>query len=297
MKILISGGSGFFGWNLTEKASASHQVAFSCFRHAVKHKGAVPVELDLRKRDRVFEIVKSFQPEAVIHTAALTDADYCEEHRELAKDINEGGTKNLAEAVEEVKGKLIFCSTDLVFDGSRGHYKETDPVNPLNFYAGTKVRAEEIVREISSDYLIARVSIIYGWGSPFSHSFTDKLFERLRSGNEAVLFKDQIRSPIHTDNLSEALLEIAINDVKGVLHLAGSERINRYDFGRRFAKTFDLDAGLIVEGSLAKHDLTAKRPKDCSLDASKAETALKTRFFGIDEGLNRMKNSGGHSFE
>lgn len=295
MRILISGGSGFFGWNLTKKASGSHQVVFSYFSHAVKLKGAVPVELDLRKRDRVFEIIKSFQPEAVIHTAALTDVDYCEENRELARDINENGTRNLAEAVEEGKGKLVFCSTDLVFDGNRGHYKETDQVNPLNFYAGTKVRAEEIVREVSSNYLIARVSIIYGWGSPFSRSFTDKLLERLQSGNEAVLFRDQIRSPIYTDNLSEALLEIAEGDIKGVLHLAGSERINRYDFGKRFAETFNLDTGLIMEGSLAKHDLTAKRPKDCSLDASKAEAALRTHFFDIDEGLNRMKDSGGHS--
>jgi dTDP-4-dehydrorhamnose reductase len=294
MKILITGGSGFLGWHLTGRASQSHQVFASFFHHPVKFKKAESIPLDLRKRDDVLKTVSLCRPQAVIHTAALTDVDFCEENQELARKVNVDGTRYLAEAAEEAGARLVFCSSDMVFDGRKGFYKETDRVHPLNFYGRTKVQGEEIVREVCSDYLIARVSIIYGWGSPFYRSFADKLLEGFRAGKEAVLFKDQVRTPIHTDDLSEALLEIAGKDIKGLLHLGGSERISRYDFGRRFAEKFDCDLKLVKEGSLSGHHLKAERPEDCSMDVTKAEAVLGRRFMNIDEGLNRMKKCGRH---
>lgn len=285
------------GWHLTGSAAQSHQVIASFFHHPVTFERAESVRLDLRSRDDVLKTVTSFRPQAVIHTAALSDVDFCEENRELSRQVNVDGTRYLAEAAEESSAKLIFCSSDMVFKGNEGFYKETDAVHPLNFYGRTKVRGEEIVKEICSDHLIARVSIIYGWGSPFYRSFADKLLESFRTGREAVLFKDQIRTPIHTDDLSEALLETAVRNIRGLLHFGGSERISRYDFGRRLAEKFGFDTELVKEGTLSGRCLKAERPKDCSLDTTKAEAILERRFMSIDDGLSLMEKTGGISLE
>lgn len=293
MRILITGGSGLLGWNLAKAAASLHEVIITYFHHPIELKGVSSFFLDIAKRSSVLDFIKLHRPEVVIHTAAISNADLCEENREIAEKTNLEGTRYIAEAVEEIKAKLVFCSTDLVFDGKKGFYKETDQVNPLNYYAETKVKGEESVKETCSHYLITRLSIIYGWSNHMNRGFTDILLESLESKKEVVLFEDQFRSPIHTLNLSEALLEIVGRDIKGFLHLGGRERISRYEFGRRFAGRFNLDEGLIIKGSYEGYGLSAKRPKDCSLDISRAKKILNTPFMDIDEGLSHMRKDFG----
>jgi len=294
MRILITGGSGLLGWNLSKIASCNHQVIISYFKHPVELPDLCSVLLNIINKSEVKKLIKFYRPEVIIHTAALTNVDFCEENKEITKKTNVNGTRNIAEAVEEINGKLIFCSTDLVFDGKKGNYREEDEVNPLNYYAETKVKGEEIIRKICSNYVIARISIIYGWSNNINKGFTDNLLENLKSKKKVFLFQDQFRSPIYAVNLSEALLEIAKRDITGIIHLGGKERISRYEFGRKFARKFHLDTELIIEGSFMEHDLIGTRPKDSSLDISKAKAILKTRFIDINEGLNCMKETLSH---
>lgn len=261
MRILITGGSGLLGWNLSKIASCNYQVIISYFKCPIKLPGLSSVSLNIINRSEVNKVIKFYRPGVIIHTAALTNVDFCEGNKEITEKTNVDGTRNIAEAVEEINGKFIFCSTDLVFDGQKGNYKEDDEVNPLNYYAETKVKGEEITRKICSNYVIARISIIYGWSNNINRGFTDTLLENLKAKKKVLLFQDQFRSPIYAVNLSEALLEIAKRDIRGVIHLGGRERISRYEFGKKFARKFNLDTGLIIEGSFMKHDLTGKRTK------------------------------------
>jgi dTDP-4-dehydrorhamnose reductase len=304
LKLLIIGGSGLLGYKVAELAVEEFGTFATYNFRSAELQGCNFFKLDKCDRSATITLTKKIKPDIVIDTAALHNVDYCETHHDEAWKINVEGTRNVADACKETSAKMVFVSTDYVFDGKKGFYTEEDVPNPLHFYAKTKLEGETIVKEADIDYVIARTSVIYGWNpselaglrssSGKSMNFVIWTLNELRKGEEIKIVTDQYSSPTLADNLAEALLALSKSPRRGVYHTAGKTCINRFDFAKKIAETFDLNGSLIkpVTSNVIKQ--VAERPKRCCLDVSKAEKELGVKFLTLEEGLTKMKTKMEH---
>ena len=229
------------------------------------------------------DLIRSLKPGYIILTAAMTNVDQCEVDREGAWKANALGPKNVASAARDIGAKLIYVSTDYVFDGELGMYREDDPTSPINCYGESKLAGERLIQEILEDCIVARASVLYGW-NPSRLNFVTWVVDQMKKGNRINIVNDQYTSPTPASNLAEMIL--SIKDQTGVFHTCGSERINRYDFSVKIAKAFHLDESLINPIASDRLCWKARRPKDSSLDTSKVFRFAKP--LNVKEGLNAM---------
>ena len=289
-KLLITG-SGLLGSNIVPVAAKDFEV-FATYRHHTKQ---IPrcrlMPLDIRNRQQVDSLLAEIKPALVIHTAALVNVDYCQEHAEEAWVTNTEGTENVAIAAREAGAKLVYISTDSVFDGKKGMYNEQDEPNPVNVYARTKLEGEERVSCHLADSIIVRTAF-YGWNPIVNKnlSLAEWVVRNLREGKPLPLFTDVFFSPVFVINLAEVLLEMYQHDLAGVFHVGGSERCSKYAFGRDIAEAFGLDRKLIEPISIEQAKLKAPRPKDVSLNVSKASGAINTTLLDVREGIARFRD-------
>ena len=210
-----------------------------------------------------------------------------EEHRKEAFHINATATEVLAESVERIGGRFVYVSSDMVLDGAKGHYSEEDEARPINYYGHTKLAGERFVADLCSRFVVARSALIYGTPleSTSSNSFSKRILEKAKVGEEIPLFTDQYRSPILVQDLAAALIELADNDFNGMIHLGGKDRVDRYTFGLRLAEVKGFNSSLLKPYSMLDVSLPAKRPQDVSFNTEKAESLLKTCLHGYIEGI------------
>ena len=292
-QLLITGGSGFLGWNLAKYAANKYDTYFTYCQHPTKIQGCQEYHLNLQEPDEIEDVLGEIQPEVIIHTAALANADICEKRRSIAHDINVTGTRHLAECAEDIGARFIYISTDLVFDGQQGNYVETDMPKPCNYYAETKLLGEKVVKEISSDYLILRLALMYGNSNGKNSCFTDWLKKGLGQQKSVKLYTDQFRSPLFVKDGARALLELMESPAKKELfHLGGKERLNRYDFGKQFAELFNYDAQYLIPAAMHEVNSSAKRGADCSLNAKKIQKLLSFQLSDVKTGLQAMQQNG-----
>ena len=285
-KLLITGASGLLGKKIVELAQNDFTITPI---HKTRPLHSSSVKLDVTESLAVLNLLNKLEPDVVIHTASETNVDKCEIEKEHAWKINAEGTRNLAEACQNVNAKLVYVSTDYVFDGEKGMYTEEDKPNPVNYYGVTKLEGEKQVIEQCKNYAILRTSVLFGW-HPWKQNFATWIINKLKQQQEIMVVEDHYNTPTLADNLAEMAVEIAKNDLQGIYHASGSERISRYEFGKRIARTFNLDPDLIRPVKMSQ--LTAwiaKRPRDSSLNTDKIQKQLKTKPLNITEGLNKMK--------
>jgi len=281
---VVTGSSGLLGRRLVSVLSGEYEV-MGIDRYVPE--GQKDLAVDITQRERTLESIVGMGPSVVVHTAAETDVDRCETERDLARRINVEGTANIADACVEVGAKLIFVSTDYVFDGNKGNYAETDEPNPISFYGITKHEAEQIAASTSPNSLIIRTSVLYGW-HPVKLNFVTWILKGLRDRQTLRVVYDHINSPTLADSLARAIHKAIERNSQGMLHIAGSERISRFDFARRVASRFDLDESLLIPVQMKDLNWVARRPRDSSLDVGKAEKELGIELLGVDEGLEEM---------
>ncbi len=290
MKLLVTGASGLFGSRFAELAEKEGHEVFSGYsKDKVTH--GTPVQFDVAEQSQVAEAFSKACPDVVVHAATLTDVDKCELNRELAWKINVEGTRNVAEAAKAAGAFLVYVSTDYVFSGEKGHYKETDVPNPINYYGVTKLRAEQIVQETIKNCCIARTCVIYG-ASPAAGkvNFALWLINNLKAKNTVPIVTDQWISPTLNTSLAQMMLEIVERRLTGVYHLSGATRVSRLEYVTQLAEVFGL--GTDVVKPVKATDITswiAKRPKDSSLDTSKAQQALRCKPLELGEALALLK--------
>jgi dTDP-4-dehydrorhamnose reductase len=232
--------------------------------------------------------VMEIRPDVIIHTAALTNVDYCEENREQTWKINVEGTRNLAEIAEKTGSYLIYISTDSVFDGKKGLYKEEDKPNPQNYYAKTKLEGEKVLQKYDLEYAVIRTSI-FGWNIQNKLSLAEWILEGLKNKRVLTMFKDVFFSPILVNNLAEAIVEIYQRNLQGVWHVAGVEKCSKLHFAYKIAEIFGLDDTNIKPISVDESNLKAKRANDLSLDVGKAVKKLSVKLLDVEGGLIWMK--------
>ncbi len=278
-ELLVIGG-GLLGRAVAKASRESFRTALTYNSHPLQMEGCATYPMDITGR---VDLIRSLKPEYIVLTAAMTNVDGCEEDRQGAWKANALGPKNVASAAKDLGSKLIYVSTDYVFDGERGMYREDDQTSPINYYGESKLAAEGFVREICQDSLIARTSVLYGW-NPAKQNFVTWAMEEMKKGNRINIVNDQFTSPTLSSNLADMIL--AIKDQTGVFHTCGSERINRYDFSIKIAKAFCLDESLINPITSNHLSWKARRPMDSSLDTSKVSRFTKP--LNVEEGLNAM---------
>ncbi len=234
--------------------------------------------------------MQEIKPDAIVHAAALTDVDRCERERDLANAVNYRATKTVAKCANDLGAFLIYVSTDYVFDGKKGMYREDDTPKPINFYGYTKFKGEQAVRELLSDYLIVRGSVIYG-STPSSGkvNFALWILNALKGGKLVGVTVDQFVSPTLNTNLADMIMECLERRLTGTIHLAGATRLSRFDFASELCREWSLNPSLINPVEMNKMNWYAPRPRDSSLDVTKAASILKNAPATITQSLNILK--------
>ncbi|MCW4047193.1 MAG: dTDP-4-dehydrorhamnose reductase [Candidatus Bathyarchaeota archaeon] len=289
MRLLITGASGLFGSKFAEIAATKKYEVYAGYLRDRPSCG-VPIQFDVSDKNQVDMAFKKISPDVVVHAAALTDVDKCELNKKLAWKINVEATKNIVEAAKRSYSFLVCISSDYVFNGKTGFYRETDRPDPINYYGFTKLSAEGLVKNLR-EYCIVRASVIYG-STPAAGkiNFVLWLFNKLKRNEQLNVVTDQWNSPTLNTNMAEMTMEIIERKLAGTFHLSGATRINRYDFAKLVAQTFKLDSDLIRPITSAKCSWFANRPRDSSLDTAKAQEVLEnSKPLPINQALERMK--------
>ena len=289
MRILVTGGSGFLGWNLCRELGKRHEVCGSYLQHPCVPDTCSAFKLDVTSREEIRSCIEQMKPDVIIHTAAITNPDYCEKDRGLAKKVNSDASKIIASLSQEHSVRLIYVSTDLVFNGEKGFYHEEDEPDPVNYYGDTKLQGEIAVRELLPDGVILRVSLMYGWGNGTNGCFTDWMLSTLEKGEKLNLFIDQYRTPTLVNDTVTGFLKI-IEDPKatGIFHLAGPERVSRVEFGKFFVDTFGFSPDFIIPVKQDEIPALVRRPRDSSLSIQKFQEHYHFTPQGIKEGIRAM---------
>lgn len=233
--------------------------------------------------------VSKIQPEVIINSAALTDVDLCEAQPETAFLMNARSVSFLADAIKKTGSFLVQVSTDYVFNGEKGSYSENDSPSPINQYGLSKLKGEQATMSLGAERCcIARASVVYGWGREHRPNAVTYVYGRLSKGEKVSMVVDQYSSPTLNTNLAGMILEIAERKITGMVHTSGATRLNRYEFAVKIARNFGLDVALI--SPIKAHQLSwkAKRPKDSSLNITKASRTLSNVPLPIEQALRAL---------
>jgi dTDP-4-dehydrorhamnose reductase len=298
MKVLIIGGGGQLGSKIIEKAEGRFDVYATYMTRKPPLDPSKIYQVDKTDRKGIETLFQKLKPNVVIDTAALHSVDYCETHKDEAWAVNVDGTRNMAEACKKHDAKMVFVSTDYVFDGTNGNYFEEDPPKPINYYGLSKLKAEKMVAQTCENHIIARPSVIYSWVSPDQWqlqsssgkplNFAMWLIQKLSNKEPVKIVTDQYGSPTLADSLAETILKLGESGKVGIYHIAGRARLSRLDFAMKIAQKFGLNENLISPITTDQLKQMAKRPMDSSLNVEKVERDLKTKMLTIDEALDLM---------
>jgi dTDP-4-dehydrorhamnose reductase len=247
------------------------------------------VRADLTDAAVVGELMRRWRPRWVLHCAALTDVDYCEDHPDEAERINVEMSRLLAEAAGQVGAGFAYISTDSVFDGKRGGYSEDDAPNPLNVYAATKLKGEEAVRSALPRALILRTNF-YGWSLQHKQSLSEWVIERLEARDPFPGFQDVVFNPLLVNDLSSLVIEMMDRGLHGLYHLGCDRPCSKYEFAVALARVFGLDASIVVPGFLEARPMRATRPRSTWLRTDRVREALGRPVPGLEEGLRRLRH-------
>lgn len=271
MKIIITGGSGLLGQYLNVHLSKGNDILTLYNLHKGNCNSFNSYKIDLRQSDELKKVFYQFKPDVVVHSAAITSA-LLDDRYSLSQyyQNNVVVTENIAKLSSQLKSKLIYISSDLVYDGNRGSFlKENSKLNPLSPYAESKLIGEEKVKEFSENFNILRLALLIGFGLNHSICHFQQTFESLKSKKTVKLFVDQYRSPISLSIAAVTIKQIIeFNLPSGVYNLGGAERISRFNLFELIADRFDFDKNLLIPMKL--DDLKqVPKVKDVSLDLSK----------------------------
>ena len=283
LKFLVTGSAGLVGQQVVKYLSKSNQV-FSCYNESKPEYGD-SVKMDLKNYEMISSVLTEIKPDVVIHLGAMTGVDLCEKEKTSASEINTKATEIIAKECSKLNSFLVYVSTDYVFDGNFGMYKEGDVANPLGFYGKSKLEGEKAVQNFSTNWCIARTSTPFGL-HPTKKSFPMWVIENLQKQKQIDVLIDQFTSPTYIPNLSRMLIEISERRITGIIHAAGASKISRYQMASMISDKLNLDGTLLKQISMNKMKWVAQRPKDSSLDVSRASSILNEKPQKIDQSLN-----------
>ena len=253
MKLLITGGSGLLGQYLNIQLSKSYEIKTIYNNHLGNCLEFQSVKVDLRNSKLLEKIFSEYNPNVVIHTAAISST--ISEKNLSSKDvyqINVSATKKLTELCDKYSAKIIYLSTDLVYAGYRGSMlSETAKLIPISIYAETKLMGEVKIQETFDNYIILRTALLYGFGLNHSTNHFHTMHNNLKQNFQVKLFTNQYGTPISLLEAARAISELLKIDIKSeIINLGGLERLSRYELGERLCEVANFDKNLLLKINL-----------------------------------------------
>lgn len=294
MKILITGANGLLGQHLVKLLldTTAHDIIATGKgdpRYIAQNSRLHYYALDITDGMAVHLSFEKLLPDTIVHCAALTQADECELNPIKAWEINVTATRFIVDAAKKINAFLIFISTDFVFDGINGPYKETDTVNPVSYYGSTKVAAEKSVAESGLPYAIARTCLLYGnifVGT--RNNVISWVKENLEQVKKIKVVSDQWRTPTYVEDLAKGILLVAEKRAVGLFHISGKDFLSPYDMAMATAAYLHLDASLIEKVDASVFTQIAKRPVTTGFIIDKAKNELGYEPLSFREGMMKM---------
>lgn len=269
-RLLITGASGFLGWNLAQVAQADWQVLGTYHQHPITIADAELYRLDCTEPGAIARCLDQLQPDAVIQTAALSQPNACAQNPALSYQLNVQVPLDWALGCAERQIPLVWTSSEVVFDGLHPPYNEASAPCPVNLYGEHKAEAEQLILTQTPETAICRMPLMFGAAVPPAQSFVQPFLRSLRAGQPIRLFTDEYRMPISATTAAQGLLLALTQKVQGLLHLSGSERLSRYDFGCQMAEVWSLPQNLLQGCRQADVPMAAQRPRDLHLSNARA---------------------------
>lgn len=251
MNVCLLGGTGQLGHELQKELRDENIYIFG------------RKDFDITNIDKSYEVLKDVRPNVIIHAAAVTDVDLCEDRRDLAYKVNGKGTENIAEISNRLNARLIYISTDYVFDGEKGDsYNEEDMQNPINVYGKSKYCGElEVIKHLEK-YNIVRTAWLYGHKGK---NFIKSILNLANNNSLLTVVNDQKGCPTYGLDLSRAIKELLKSDEYGILHFVNDGCCTWYEFAEEICRIKNIEAKIIPISS-TDIQLKAKRPKNSSLN-------------------------------
>lgn len=289
MKILITGANGLLGQKLISQLQSEKGLEFLATSRGVPRflfKNVPYQSLDIENKTEVNEVVGSYKPDVIIHTAAMTNVDTCEQNKEACWSANVTAVDNLVNAAEAHKAFFIHLSTDFIFSGEAGPYSEEATGNPVNYYGESKLASEEVVKKCRTSWAIVRTVLVYGITPGMSRSnIILWVKEGLENGKTLQIVDDQVRSPTLAEDLAAGCLLVAKKKAEGIWHISGKDILTPYDMAIKTANYFSLDKSLINKTDSSKFKQPAKRPAKTGFIIRKAVEHLGYKPHTFEEGI------------
>ena len=284
MRILITGAFGQLGYALQTTLSKNSDYELICTgRNILEGQEGIPI--DIRNQVGLKEVINSTSPDLVVNLAAMTNVDACEKNPKLAGEINVAGLQHICDSFS---GKIIQLSTDYVFDGKAGPYKEEDQVCPVSIYGKTKLAAEHILLDSNLNNLVVRGNVLYDYSSHTNASFLNWVVLSLKEGKEIKVVKDQYNNPTWTRSMADIIYLCISNDINGIIHWGDADYLSRYDFSKIIAEKYSLDSSLIKPILTEELDQIARRPLQSGLIADKLINMLEVIPPSINDCLDEI---------
>lgn len=280
---LIIGASGFIGSEIFNQLKAKEEPLKGSYHSNIKPE---LFKLNMASQEEVLLAFEKFKPRNIYMPAFISSVDYCELN-DNPNEINKLGVTNVVKMCKKFNSKLIFYSSDYIFDGVSGPYFETDKPNPINRYGHTKLLCENLVKQLQN-YLIIRTTVVYGY-NPESKNFLMTLTNDLKNQIEKVIPDDQIGSPTHVKDLAEISIKLVEENKIGIYNVAGPDLCSRYVFALKIARSFGLNENLIKPISTEQLKQPAKRPLRAGLILDKIRIDINANPSGIDNVLDTIK--------
>jgi dTDP-4-dehydrorhamnose reductase len=291
-RVLLTGASGFLGWNLAKQLSGRFQIYGTYLDHPVSFPGVEAVAFDLTDLPKIPKLCEAVRPQVIIHTAAYSNPDYCESNHNEALKMNTFATRELAKAASKLSCRLIYISTDFVFDGKKGNYSEADTPEPVNFYGKVKLLGELEVTNNCGHYVTLRIGTLYGRGNGVRKNFFETIEQQILERQTIPCLVDQYRTLLFVEDAVKAIDQfVSDRRLKGLFHLGGPEKLIRYEFAEKLCATMNASRRLLKKQFLADAGLTAARPKDCSLNSSKILQALNLKLTPTNTAIDGLRQN------
>lgn len=285
---VVIGASGLVGSHLHRQAESQGIDVTGTFN-------SHPVDglhhLDIEDQDRLRSFLVDENPDIVYLPAANPHVEGIEKSPEDYRGVNVEGPLNVASLCGEIDTKLVYFSSDYIFDGEGGPYEESDEPNPLNHYGEQKLEAERGIRQTITDHLILRTTVVFGWG-PQGKNFVQRSLRRLSEGHAVKAPTDEVGTPTYVADLADAARRLARSDTVGTFNVAGSDRCSRYEFALQMAELFGYDVDQVKPISSDSLSREAERPLEAGLVTDKVEGELGRGMLSSKEGLRSMKEEG-----
>tara|TARA_R110002073_G_scaffold306012_2_gene475129 strand:- start:5893 stop:6789 length:897 start_codon:yes stop_codon:yes gene_type:complete len=296
MKIAITGSNGLLGQtlvNLLSKGPDKYQIyGLSRGENRSGRNDFEYYSVDITNKDQLRDCLLKIQPDFIVNTAAMTNVDACEDDKEGCDQLNVEAVKHLITISKEIQAHLIHISTDFIFDGKQGYYKETDVANPLSYYGMSKLKSEEVLIESIIDYTILRTILVYGQVNNLGrNNIVLWVKEMLENGKEITIVDDQFRAPTYVEDLAMACKISIDKRAKGIFNISSNELLSVFEIAQQVAEAFDLDKNLIKPISTSTLNQTAPRPAKTGFDLSKTNRELNFHPKSFKEDLQRFKQS------